>query len=213
MKKDDGIARRTDHLGNIYKSINKMCDSYSIESYTYRNRIKRGWDKEKALTTPIKPSYQKSKREKLERRTDHLGHTFPTIRDMAEHWGVKRTTFLKRLSSGMSVREALETETKLQQKSCVDHLGNKFKNHKEMCEFYGILETTFYRRMNLGLSIEEALTTPIRKKQKEATDHLGNSYKTISEMCHEYGIKSSTYLYRRRMGWNVEEALTVPIRR
>ena len=140
MKRDDSIARSTDHLGNIYESINKMCDSYNIEPSTYHDRIKRGWDKEKALTTPIKPSYQKSKTEgdELERRTDHLGHTFPTIREMAEHWGIKRTTLLKRLSSGMTVREALETKTKPQQKSCVDHLGNKFKNHKEAAFHYPV---------------------------------------------------------------------------
>ncbi|RGW01170.1 hypothetical protein DWV94_09565 [Streptococcus salivarius] len=110
MKINDSIAQRTDHLGNIYESINKMSDSYNIEPSTYRDRIKRGWDKEKALTIPINPNYKKSKTEadELERRTDHLGHTFPTIREMAEHWGIKRTTLLKRLSSGMSVREALK---------------------------------------------------------------------------------------------------------
>ena len=215
MKTEDNIAQRTDHLGNIYESINKMSDSYNIEPSTYRDRIKRGWDKEKALTTPIKPSYQKSKieGEELERRTDHLGHTFPTIREMAEHWGIKRTTLLKRLSSGMSVREALETETKPQQKSCVDHLGNKFKNQKEMCDFYGIHKATFYRRVKMGFSIEEALTLPFKAKQKIITDHLGNSYATVSEMCHEYGISRHTYSNRRRKGWTIEEALTIPTSR
>ena len=61
MKINDSIAQRTDHLGNIYESINKMSDSYNIEPSTYRDRIKRGRDKEKALTTPINPNYQKKK--------------------------------------------------------------------------------------------------------------------------------------------------------
>ena len=93
----------------------------------------------------------------------------------------------------MTVREALETKTKPQQKSCVDHLGNKFKNQKEMCDFHGIHETTFYRRVKMGSSIEEALSLPFKAKQKTTTDHLGNSYTTVSEMCHEYGISRETY--------------------
>lgn len=42
----------TDHLGKEYKSISEMCRMYSINRSVYNSRIKYGWDKEKALTTP-----------------------------------------------------------------------------------------------------------------------------------------------------------------
>ena len=42
----------TDHLGNEYKSITKMCDCYNIPRTTYIRRLERGWTQEAALTTP-----------------------------------------------------------------------------------------------------------------------------------------------------------------
>lgn len=40
----------TDHFGNEYKSISKMCRSYEIDINLYYSRMSAGWDKERALT-------------------------------------------------------------------------------------------------------------------------------------------------------------------
>ena len=39
----------TDHLGNIYPSLTKMCAAYGVSAVTYRIRIRRGLSKEEAL--------------------------------------------------------------------------------------------------------------------------------------------------------------------
>ena len=44
-----------DHLGNEYMSVMDMCIHYHISASTFYNRRNRGWDLEKALTTPMKP--------------------------------------------------------------------------------------------------------------------------------------------------------------
>ena len=49
-----------DHLGNPYDSEAKMCQKYNILPCTYYARIRNGWSKEKALTTPVK-KYQYKK--------------------------------------------------------------------------------------------------------------------------------------------------------
>jgi len=50
----------TDHLGNKYKTQTEMCKKYGISSATYTSRIKKGWSKKKALTTPTGKKSNKS---------------------------------------------------------------------------------------------------------------------------------------------------------
>ena len=44
----------TDHKGNQFPSIQKMCKYWHIDKSIYRGRIKLGWSMEDALTKPIK---------------------------------------------------------------------------------------------------------------------------------------------------------------
>lgn len=39
-----------DHLGKHYDSFNQMCNAYNLKSATVRDRLKRGWSIERALT-------------------------------------------------------------------------------------------------------------------------------------------------------------------
>lgn len=41
----------SDHLGNIYPSIQAMCDKYGIKRQLYRKRMMLGWTQEQALST------------------------------------------------------------------------------------------------------------------------------------------------------------------
>ena len=43
----------TDHKGNKYSSILKMCESYGINRSTYLQRIEKGLSVEDALTLPV----------------------------------------------------------------------------------------------------------------------------------------------------------------
>lgn len=41
-----------DHLGNPFKTMKAMCESYGIPYSTYLRRKKNGWELERILTTP-----------------------------------------------------------------------------------------------------------------------------------------------------------------
>lgn len=49
-KKEEKIV---DHKGNVYNSISELAERYGLRSDTLRGRIRRGWDLERALTTPV----------------------------------------------------------------------------------------------------------------------------------------------------------------
>lgn len=44
----------SDHLGNKFETIKKMCEYWGITSFTFAKRIKNGKSLKEALTTPVK---------------------------------------------------------------------------------------------------------------------------------------------------------------
>lgn len=51
----------TDHKGNKYESLEKMCLAYGKESQLVKDRMSRGWTLEEALESPI-GTYRKKKK-------------------------------------------------------------------------------------------------------------------------------------------------------
>lgn len=207
----------TDHLGNRYKSIVEMCDTYGINLSEYMNRVRMGWHIEDVLT----------KKEVIHSRgkygskvcADHLGNTYSSIKEMCRTYGVQPRTYRFRLESGWSLRDALTKETEHAPVKCRDHLGNRYSSIREMCRAYGISSHTLYSRIRKGMCLQDALTKGIdgsdRKRpdvaeanKKRCTDHLGNEYKSISDMCNAYGVKYATFKKRIRSGHSLEESLT-----
>lgn len=105
-----------DHLGNRYDSEAQMCESYNILHCTYHARIKNGWSKEKALTTPVIKNTEAKNEDSREKghsnskvSRDHKGNEFPTKTSMRKVYGLSRQVYTARLKKGMSQKEALET--------------------------------------------------------------------------------------------------------
>ena len=90
--------------------------------------------------------------------TDHLGNTFPSIKDMCVYYNIAKNTFDNRIKKGCSLKEALTKHLQETNKSCTDHLGNTFPNVKAMCKHYNVDTATFKQRCETGYSIEEALS-------------------------------------------------------
>lgn len=156
-------------------------------------------------------------------QTDHLGNHFKSVSAMTRHYGIPRPTYISRLKSGWTVKEALTVpvlkdgsnyKTSNSLGGIVDHLGNHFSNNAQMARHWGISPSLLHRRVHdKGMSLEDALTTPISRKHsaQEVTDHLGNKYCSRSLMAKAYGISSLTLGDRLKRGWSMEEALTTPI--
>jgi hypothetical protein len=59
--REQSLNRRDSHLvtvNDITKPLNEWCRIYNINSKTVRDRIKRGWSYEKALTSPIQAQFR-----------------------------------------------------------------------------------------------------------------------------------------------------------
>ena len=83
--------------------LQKILKQNGLEYSTYANRIGRGWDKHRAMTTPFMPSYKSSAKESV----DHEGRKFESVRDMIRFHGISRNAFYKRKSKGFSLEQCL----------------------------------------------------------------------------------------------------------
>lgn len=61
IKENDSKRKVIDHLGNTYDEIQKLCEEYDIPRHIYSQRLKRGWDLEKTLKTPIESRKERRK--------------------------------------------------------------------------------------------------------------------------------------------------------
>jgi hypothetical protein len=89
--------------------------------------------------------------------TDHKGTKFKSVKDMCDHYDIKKATYDYRLSIGMSLEEALTGEKRKAGRGVEDHNGNKFGSEMEMCNAYGIKTSTYCMRIKRGYSKKEAL--------------------------------------------------------
>ena len=201
-KRGSGKRSCKDHLGTLYRNEAEMCRHYGIRPDTYRRRIKAGWKKAEALTTPAGkgPRHMTSG---IKSRTDHFGIVYKSNKEMCGHYGIRPCTFTGRMKAGWQLKDSLTRS--VAERGCRDHLGRFYESNKKMCERYGIHAATFRSRIKHGADLKKALTDPVRIK--DCSDHLGNRYSSRKEMCAHYGVNVQTYVYRVKNGWSQEEAL------
>lgn len=89
----------TDHKGNIFASLDAMCEHYGIKKSSYHARIERGWTTEQALTTPLLKH--------VATVTDPLGNKFRSGISMSKYHNIGKGTYTSRLRYGWSIIEAL----------------------------------------------------------------------------------------------------------
>jgi hypothetical protein len=208
-----------DHLGNEYLSQKDMCNAYDIDPSTFRDRLKRGWSLEKALTSPI--TQIRLKEDGISRPVkdltcnDHLGNTYSSFSEMCRAYGKASRTVRDRLKKGCDLQTALTAQYAVSGETSTDHLGNTYLSFADMCRAYGKNPTTVKGRLKRGCDLERALTleyymsdTGYERDKSECTDHLGNIYDNVADMCRHYGISANTYKARIRRGMDVKTALT-----
>lgn len=147
---------------------------------------------------------------------DHLGNTFASLQEMADHWHIPDSTLSARLKK-MPIKQALTLTTKeLIGKNVIDHTGKTWTSVTAMCNAWGITTALYYGRLKCGYSIEKALTEPIMeipRNSKNIIDHKGNEFVSVSELCKHWNIGRSTFNARIKNGWPIEDALTTPCKK
>lgn len=147
-----------DHLGNKYPSYKARANAYGKHANVVKERLAKGYTLEDALTIPTDASHL------VKPVTDHLGNTYPTCKEMCDHYHIKMSTFCSRRYH-MNLEEALTTpikdKTDNNRRPCKDHLGNLYRSRREMCEHYGLTYDTVFLRLKRGMTLEEALTKKV----------------------------------------------------
>lgn len=195
-----------DHLGNEFKTVKEMCKYYKILPSTFRYRIDKGWELEKALTIQSRVQTKSG-------IMDHLGNVYKSERDMCEHFGIDSGTYYTRIKSGWSMKQALETPAKLMNTTVEDHLGNKFNSIADMCKYWGVGMYTYTSRLKRGIQLKDALTLPSNAlRGKNVKDHLGNTFYNSAAMSKHWGIPYQSFYARIKCGWKLKDALETPVR-
>lgn len=81
-----------------YNGIGVELEKNNISKEVYYARLKLGWDKEKAKTTPVK---------KIGRVYDHKGKEFSNQKEMLKYYGVSQSQFFRRKKKGLSLERCL----------------------------------------------------------------------------------------------------------
>lgn len=197
-----------DHLGNEFKTRISMCKYYGLKEGTFNERIKRGYNLERALTERIGKGVGKSKK-----CYDHLGKEFSCVDEMLIHYERSKTAYYHALGCGRSLEEALTGyENKPAQCSLdarTDHAGNIYESVRDMCEAYDVSVDAYKGRMKRGWSKERALTFKndigIKKKIE---DSCGNRFNNQKEMCKFYGVTYEAFRGRLSRGCNIKAAIS-----
>ena len=198
LLKNSEITRYSvkDHLGNIYRSKEDMCNTYGLHISTLKNRVNRGFSLEESLTNPDM--------HKISCR-DHLGNLFESQTAMCKYYGIDLGRYKDRLERGYSIEEALTNEIYFQYK-CTDFNGKEYHSVKDMCKAYGVSRAFYKSQLSRGLTQEEAL------KPINTYDHNGRAFASFKEMCLFYGISTTTFYRRKQEGMNLKEILITPDR-
>lgn len=85
-----------------------MCAAYEISISMYNKRLKQGYSIEEALT--IRKRAKNANKGKEVR--DHLDNTYPSLTQMAKHYGLTACILQYRLDKGYTLEDALMTPKK-----------------------------------------------------------------------------------------------------
>lgn len=99
-----------DHTGKRFSSFSEMARFWKLPEPILTGRLKRKWDLERALTSPIGYRIPRHVHE------DHEGRKFGSVKAMCEYWGISHETYSGRRRKGLSVQRALTAPIWYQQR-------------------------------------------------------------------------------------------------
>lgn len=98
----------TDHTGKHFKTMRDMARAWGISYEVMRYRVKfQGMTLRQAL--------ELGDRRKVH---DHRGQEFSSVTSMCRYWRISSSVYLRRIKSGMSVRDALTLPVEYRNSPC-----------------------------------------------------------------------------------------------
>ena len=200
---------QVDPKGKEWPSFSAMCRAWGIDRTTVCSALARGKTLEQALTHT---GYGRSGGPEVppERRTDHHGRIYPTIKAMCTEYGINEPVYLTRRRIKWTVQRALETPVKRRSEPVTDHLGNIYPSVQAMCKAWGVIPGTYRRRREQGMDVETALEAPNLSCIPTRVD--GKDYPSIAAAARDHAVDPTVAGARLQKGVPVDEAFRPPER-
>ena len=177
-----------DHLGNVYETTDKMANAYGLNGNALKQRLRTGWDLERALTTPIPNIGLHARVEKASRKQelkpvksivyDHRGVYYSSIQEMCNRYNTSVTKYLDCIAANESIEEALKVG---------DFHSNNFRL--------------------TGDELERTLLNANINKEDVYRCIVGNKFKTKTDMLIYYGVSNYSFVKRMDKNKNIAYAL------
>lgn len=152
-------------------TASEWCEILGLDRAVYDSRIRMGWDRAKALQTPV---VKRERGGNISCMITYNGETH-SIKKWCEIRGMSRGTFYQRLKSGMSEKEALRLE--VHDYRLGGEITQKNKREEIRIEYLGLSRTlqqwayitgfnyiVLRERYIKGMTPEEILTTPLHQR-------------------------------------------------
>lgn len=195
------IPRKVVYNGKEYRSLSELAKAVGVRNTTLAYRIKRGMSVEEAVGEPIEKKRVKGK-------VRVRGKVFESYTDVARHYGMNVTSIFRKLDSGMTLEEAVDSYSERKKEQRIAYNGKTYKNLEIMARDLGISSRTLRDRLNKGLSVKEAIETPLgHNRNARKVMYRGTEYKSMTEFARVSGIGLNRLRDRIAKGMSLEEAV------
>lgn len=124
----------------------QICKKNNLSIDTVKSRLQKGVPYDIAISQKPIPKGANSKKS----QTDHKGNKFNSIKEMCKFWNIEYHIFVRRISCGKTIEEALTTPVKQRRKQS-DHIydifGNEFNSTVDIDKCYHLPAGTYKQRM------------------------------------------------------------------
>ena len=140
--------------GETFESMDKACSHYNIAYSVVRNRLRRGWDLERAFTSNA------NRKCSISINDTDIGEVlvFDCLADACRHYNLNYVVVSKRLERGWTMEEALNLvdRTTYAKNKPITVEEEVFPSIMSACRYYRKNYNVVYAKLYRGSTIEEA---------------------------------------------------------
>ena len=189
--------------GLSYRSQRAAARAHGIRWPTVQNRLRDGWDIERAITEPL-VAFPNAKAVAVN------GREFPSLAHAARAYGAEKDRVQRWVREGLSIDEALEKGAAPQRTPVeITVFGRTFPNLKAAAEAYGQCPARLSVRLKLGWDPQRAITEGVCKNGSAMpVTAFGMPYPSLSAAAKAHRKSTSRVANAMRRGWTLEHALS-----
>ena len=141
------------------------------------------------------------------------GTEYPSLKQLAENFGVEPMKLRRRVASGWPMEEALEISQRAPAQGAaqpVSFNGVEYRSRQKLAAAFGIKPAQLNERLAAGWSMGQALGLVPRDAAKNAPKPItfrGKLYQSKQALARAFNIDKYKLSKRLKWGWSVEEAL------